>query len=169
MNIFLFLSASVFLCQAFLRCDRADNENRRETQFCEGAAVSFMRLRTGMTLPGLDRENPSASPINRDCVFQQIAAHSMLGACEPASTLKRNRGCIRWHRQVLRRSTLGGAGAGHRTTSTGMAAVATTSAVWLPSISRLKPLRPWDDMTIRSQPCSLAASIMPSAGRRSAT
>jgi len=47
--------------------------------------------------------------------------------------------------------------ANYLTTSTGILEWETTSAAWLPSSRRPIPRRPWEAMTIRSQPLSSAA------------
>ena len=47
---------------------------------------------------------------------------------------------------------------------TGIALKVTTLVAWLPSSILEMPRRPWEAMTIRSQPLSLAVSRIPSAG-----
>jgi hypothetical protein len=49
--------------------------------------------------------------------------------------------------------------------STGTVLSVSTRVAWLPSRTRASPRRPWEAMTMRSQPLALAVSMMPSAGK----
>ena len=57
----------------------------------------------------------------------------------------------------------------HRTISAGTLLYARTSLAWLPSTKRLKPRRPCEAITMRSQPCFSAVAMIPSAGALSGT
>src|SRR5262249_26372863 len=54
---------------------------------------------------------------------------------------------------------------GQRQISTGTELSVSTRVAWLPSRSLESPRRPWEAITIRSQPLALAAATMPSAGK----